>query len=600
MKKGKMLLYILIGMMFFGFSGNAKAVSNEIIADLVCEYEVTSGEFFDSSQKSKYQNNGLIKFLYSDIILDYAKPETPFILRGIDTKNDVSVTGYYANSPFDKAGANMYKTFTETIIKVMSDRASNFDVTIPVCPKYLLKVKNGDGTNILFSQETSEYQKENSIISLATLNYEGLETIFPYEKKWKMSWEADGSNTTSDGLNILLHINKDAKLNAGVTYDKNSKFSKKQRAGGIPERWAHVEVPSLFTDDMGPLAKQVSYSLVIKDTFSPFVIDGRFGHLELVMLYNGEASVGNNKALWVENFTQIQQIEIGNCIGTTDTDVSDLYEFEGNILTYESALEQMAKLFLESGYKEGNISPIDLSNYSKAQLLKVNQDAYELATNNALSIETPTEFFEKASDYHDGYTKAFKKAVSKNLCKVVYDDLSRRYHEYEPNTSKMKNIVDAIKDNYENLENYATQKGANSDELKLIHEMQGALSNYSDDLQKAIESIREVPSFIGSVSLNFSTSGCGLMTSGLADWIQQAMNITKICALMLALILGMVDFFRGMASGSADTMKKVWTNFSRRLIVVVILFLLPVILEFILGLVNINGVVADNPLCGLK
>jgi len=62
----------------------------------------------------------------------------------------------------------------------------------------------------------------------------------------------------------------------------------------------------------------------------------------------------------------------------------------------------------------------------------------------------------------------------------------------------------------------------------------------------------------------------------------------------------MIDFFRGIASGSADTMKKVWTNFSRRLIVVALLFLLPVILEFILGLVNIGGLDATNPLCGIK
>jgi len=101
------------------------------------------------------------------------------------------------------------------------------------------------------------------------------------------------------------------------------------------------------------------------------------------------------------------------------------------------------------------------------------------------------------------------------------------------------------------------------------------------------------------INLNYTT-GCGIISNDLKDWMIQLLDIVKIGALILTLILGMVDFLKGVASGDDDAMKKVWKSFSRRLIALVLLFLLPVIIEFILGLVTINGVDASNPLCGIS
>lgn len=94
--------------------------------------------------------------------------------------------------------------------------------------------------------------------------------------------------------------------------------------------------------------------------------------------------------------------------------------------------------------------------------------------------------------------------------------------------------------------------------------------------------------------------GCGIFSNSIKEWLIKALDIIKIAALVLTIILGMLDFFRGVASGNADAMKKMWKNFSTRLIVVVILFLLPVIIEFLLGLVTIEGIEPSNPLCGIK
>lgn len=94
--------------------------------------------------------------------------------------------------------------------------------------------------------------------------------------------------------------------------------------------------------------------------------------------------------------------------------------------------------------------------------------------------------------------------------------------------------------------------------------------------------------------------GCDVISNDLKSWLIQLLDLIKIGGLILTLILGMTDFFKGVTSGEADAMKKVWKSFANRLIAVIILFLLPLIIEFLFGLINISGINSSNPLCGIK
>ena len=102
-----------------------------------------------------------------------------------------------------------------------------------------------------------------------------------------------------------------------------------------------------------------------------------------------------------------------------------------------------------------------------------------------------------------------------------------------------------------------------------------------------------------NVTLNIK-NGCDVFSGDMKDWLLQLLDIIKIVGLVLAAILSMVDFLKGVGTGSADTMKKVWKSVGNRLIAVILLFLLPVLIEFVLGLVTLNGVDITNPLCGIK
>lgn len=102
-----------------------------------------------------------------------------------------------------------------------------------------------------------------------------------------------------------------------------------------------------------------------------------------------------------------------------------------------------------------------------------------------------------------------------------------------------------------------------------------------------------------NVKLNIQES-CNIFSDAMKDWLIQLLDMIKIVGLVLAAILSMVDFLKGVGTGSADTMKKVWKSVGNRLIAVILLFLLPVLIEFIFGLVTIEGVDITNPLCGIK
>ena len=73
------------------------------------------------------------------------------------------------------------------------------------------------------------------------------------------------------------------------------------------------------------------------------------------------------------------------------------------------------------------------------------------------------------------------------------------------------------------------------------------------------------------------------------NWIQDALNLVKYIALVLVIVLGIVDFIKAAASGEAEQMKKSGQSFLKRIIAVVILFLLPVLVELILNLIEIYG-----------
>lgn len=73
----------------------------------------------------------------------------------------------------------------------------------------------------------------------------------------------------------------------------------------------------------------------------------------------------------------------------------------------------------------------------------------------------------------------------------------------------------------------------------------------------------------------------------IAEFIIDTFNMIKWIALALAIVLGMLDFFKAITGGKDDALSKAAQKFIKRLIAVVILFILPILLNWLL---EISGV----------
>lgn len=73
-----------------------------------------------------------------------------------------------------------------------------------------------------------------------------------------------------------------------------------------------------------------------------------------------------------------------------------------------------------------------------------------------------------------------------------------------------------------------------------------------------------------------------------ATFFVDLFNMIKWIALALALVLGMLDFFKAITGSKDDELSKSAQKFGKRLIAVVVLFILPYILEWILDISGID------------
>lgn len=79
-----------------------------------------------------------------------------------------------------------------------------------------------------------------------------------------------------------------------------------------------------------------------------------------------------------------------------------------------------------------------------------------------------------------------------------------------------------------------------------------------------------------------------------AYWMQWILNIIKYVAIAALLILSTVDFIKALVSNDKDALKKAGVTTAKRFIFCVLLFFLPIIVDFIMSLIGAYGT------CGIE
>ena len=89
---------------------------------------------------------------------------------------------------------------------------------------------------------------------------------------------------------------------------------------------------------------------------------------------------------------------------------------------------------------------------------------------------------------------------------------------------------------------------------------------------------------------------CGTL-GDLADLVKTGYFIIEMVALVILVVFTVLDYAKVILSGEQDEMKKTNKRLATRLIIMVVLLLLPALINFVLGVFNIEGFNSENPLC---
>lgn len=161
-------------------------------------------------------------------------------------------------------------------------------------------------------------------------------------------------------------------------------------------------------------------------------------------------------------------------------------------------------------------------------------------------------------------------------------------------------------------EKYWEEKGLLTDKKKDILEAQSKeasgisdsadaaikeISKKQEEYKKRYDLLSKLSKGEGIMNIN-SEEGCSVLKGEFQDFLTWIFRVIQIGGMILAFVLGIVDFMTAAASEKDDAMKKAGKRFTTRLIVLAILLILPALINFILGIVNL-GIISENPTCGI-
>ncbi len=130
--------------------------------------------------------------------------------------------------------------------------------------------------------------------------------------------------------------------------------------------------------------------------------------------------------------------------------------------------------------------------------------------------------------------------------------------------------------------------------------------NYGDHTGNMNEGVDNDPGgFESNIDIDFDTTkGCESYLGNPKDnvnkppayYLQFAFNLIKYIALILLLVLTIIEYAKAIASSNQDAIKKATMNTIKRIIIAVIIFVLPMLIEFLFKILGIYS----STTCGIR
>lgn len=215
-------------------------------------------------------------------------------------------------------------------------------------------------------------------------------------------------------------------------------------------------------------------------------------------------------------------------------------------------------------------------------LLDVYNDSYQDKINN------------KLKEYASGIERQTSIYQLKNVAENVYnlDTLGKILVYKENGELKYRN------DKYKQLYNLLSDDV--QDSLKYVNDVcaEGGVNiGYnSDAVDELIEESYSIYKY-KDPEIKFDYEFQCSILSDFADIISTGYFIIEMLGLAILILLSSMDYIKIFLNDNADELKKANSNLAKRLIIVVILFLLPAILNVVFSIFKIEGFNSEDPLC---
>lgn len=232
---------------------------------------------------------------------------------------------------------------------------------------------------------------------------------------------------------------------------------------------------------------------------------------------------------------------------------------------------------------EGSQDQKNLENY---------QEEIDAALEQLLKCTSANECsLDVLNQYVDDYEK--KSISAKNLA----DDLSEKYHDCQNILVMFEKIgVTADGVSYEDKINelrqtYLERSDLNSDEREQVNDL----------LQKAVDSTFNYKDYAHNFGSEVEVSCEGILGLDLINAIQEIFDWLGIIAPILLIVFGSMDFGKAVLINDNDALKKAASNFLKRCIAAILLFLLPFMIQWLFTILAENtDIIITNPLCNIK
>lgn len=215
-----------------------------------------------------------------------------------------------------------------------------------------------------------------------------------------------------------------------------------------------------------------------------------------------------------------------------------------------------------------------------------------------------------------------------------YDAVGINFYKYVFSTSELNynpnNVANGIVFEVDDMRVYSTNVGEDNDlkscpdlekkinDLKLISEEKGTDSSefveLTDQLKRDCDHYlsvdedvtqgncysicKRLPSIIENMDPGSykDTNECGL-GAGMVGWILRILKIVRYIVPIIVIVMSTLEYIGAITSANDDAMKKVGARFSKRLFIMILIFLIPSLLQFLFNIFNIDGLTSSNPYC---